>query len=457
MKHFRLSFLIISSTIVLFFFSSLRHFLIRSSGWDLAIFDQAVYLISEGKTPISSILGFHILGDHAAPIFYPIALLYKIYADVHWLFILQSIALSIGAIPVYHLSLKSELNNKLAKTLAILYLLYPLIFNINLFDFHPDVIALPAILFAILAAYQEKMIWFTVAILIILACKAVFSLTVTAMGIWLLLFKKKRAYGIIAITSGSAWFILSTQIIIPTFRGYEHSAVSRYGYLGDSILEIAKNLFLKPNLVFSHLFTLANLEYLVLLFSPVVWGLSFRYLSPLVAASPALLLNLLTDYPLQKDLLHQYSLPILPFLFLAVIESLAAGKGWLKQRRWMIVWGMIAFIALAKFGFFWTKYLTEIDTWKATREAINIVETKGNVLTNNQIAPQLSQREVIQLVGEKPAEINLDQFDYILLNLRYPGLISSQATVEILNDRIAKSNDFELMFDRTDVKLWTQN
>lgn len=457
MNNIRLSILIVGSAIALFFFSSLRHFLIQSSGWDLGIFDQAVYLISEGKTPISSIIGFHILGDHAAFIFYPLALFYKIYPDVHWLFLVQAIALSIASIPIYHLSLQSGLKESLAKILAILYLLYPLIFNINLFDFHPEVIAIPAILFAVLAVYEEKIIFFIVAIILILVCKAVLSLTVIAMGVWLLLFKKKPIYGVIALFLGTAWFLVSTQLIIPTFRGYEHSAISRYSHLGDSMLEVAKNLFLKPNLVLSYTFTLPNLEYLLLLFSPVVWGLSFRYLSPLVAAFPSLLLNLITDYPLQKDLLHQYSLPIVPFLFLAMIESLATGKGWFKKPRWMILWGVIAFIALAKVGFFWTKYLLEIDTWKATREAINLVQTKGDVLTNNQIAPQLSQREVIQLVGKTNKDIKINQFDYVLLNLRHPGLTSSQEAVERLNDRITESNDFELIFDQTDVKLWTQN
>jgi uncharacterized membrane protein len=48
------------SALVLFASSSLRHELFQSTAWDLGIFDQAVYLISQGKAPISSFLGFHI-------------------------------------------------------------------------------------------------------------------------------------------------------------------------------------------------------------------------------------------------------------------------------------------------------------------------------------------------------------------------------------------------------------
>ena len=70
---------------ILFLCSSLRHALFQSTAWDLGIFDQVIYLISQGKPPISSFLGFHIMGDHASWIFYILALFYKIYPDVHWL------------------------------------------------------------------------------------------------------------------------------------------------------------------------------------------------------------------------------------------------------------------------------------------------------------------------------------------------------------------------------------
>jgi len=84
--------------------SALRHVLLQSSAFDLGIFDQAVYLISQGKTPISSFMGFYILGDHAALIFYPLALLYKIYPSVYWLFAVQAISLASGAIPTWYIA-----------------------------------------------------------------------------------------------------------------------------------------------------------------------------------------------------------------------------------------------------------------------------------------------------------------------------------------------------------------
>ena len=141
--------MVVGSASLLFAASSLRHGLLQSNAWDLGIFDQPLFLLSQGLPPISTIIDIHILGDHAAWIFYPLSLLYRIYADVHWLFAVQAIALALGAVPTWHLAQQAGLKNQQATALAGVYLLYPLIFNLNLFDFHPEVIALPLFLTAI--------------------------------------------------------------------------------------------------------------------------------------------------------------------------------------------------------------------------------------------------------------------------------------------------------------------
>ena len=143
--------MIVVTTIALFTASSARHALFQSTAFDLAIFDQAIYLISQNQTPFSSLMAINIWGDNAAFIFYPLALLYKIYPDVHWLLLVQAVSLALGASPGWSLARQAGLNNSISWAIACIYLLYPLVFNVNLFDFHPEVIALPALLAAILA------------------------------------------------------------------------------------------------------------------------------------------------------------------------------------------------------------------------------------------------------------------------------------------------------------------
>lgn len=446
--------IILVSVTILFACSSLRHALFQSNAFDLGYFDQAIYLIAQGKTPIVSFWGYHFLGGHADWILYLLALLYKIYPDIHWLFAIQAIALALGALPTWHIARQAGLKETQALAMAAVYLLYPLVFNLNLFDFHPEVMALPALLGAILAARNRQMGWFCLSIIFILGCRAALSLTVAAMGFWLLVFEKKRWYGAIALFAGSAWFLIATQVIIPYFRPGGVEAVRRYAYLGNSVLEIAQNIFLQPGLILGRIFSLSTLEYLALLISPVIWGLSPQHLTPLVVAIPTLVINLLSDAPTQRNLVHQYSLPILPFLLVAVIASLAAGKAWWRNSRSLVLWSLVLFLALAKYGYFGSIYLDSLDTWQATREAIAQVQTSGGVLTTAEIAPHLTHRQLVKFTDVNSPPTNLAQFDYVLLNIRHPGWQSNQEFATNLLEQLKTNPDFALNYQQDDVYLF---
>ncbi|MEG4283428.1 DUF2079 domain-containing protein [Microcoleus sp. A006_D1] len=499
-----------AATLILFAASSARHALFHSTAYDLAIFDQAIYLISQNQTPFSSLMAINILGDHAAFIFYPLALLYKIYPDVHWLLFVQAFALALGAWPSWSLARQAGLNEPRAIALAAVYLLYPAVFNVNLFDFHPEVIALPAILAAILAARLDKIWWFCAAILLILSCKAVLSLTVVMMGVWLLFFEKNRKCGLIAIFLGAAWFLIATQAIVPYFnQGKQHAGIGRYQYLGNSVFEIVINLILKPHLVASRIFSTDTLGYLILLFLPVIWWLSPRHLSPLIGAFPMLLMNILSDIEAQRDLIHQYSVPIFPFLLTAVISTLAdrqkRGQNfwknarnylwnhrhlmpriwkpvsqrisiksvkhiwirrlWIRRSwRWgrllfanlsktLILWSLLSFFILAKYGYFGTIYLESLDTWQATQQAINRVQTKRNVLTDNSLATHLAHRSTIKLLHQVANGQSLNEFEYVLLNMRHPWHDTADTAVSVAA-QLKKSPEFKISYQQDDVLLF---
>jgi len=449
---------IIGATLLFFSAASVRHLLFQSNALDLGWFDQAIYLISQGQKPIISFRGFHILGDHASLIVYPLALFYKIFPSVYWLLFLQAIALALGALPTWQLAKQAGLNTSQAQVMVWVYLLYPLVFNLSLFDFHPEVFALPALLWLAWAARENAPKTFILALILTLSTKAVLSLTVIFVGIWLLVIEKKRLYGAIALGSGIAWFLIATKVIIPQFSGGEAAAVARYGFLGNSVGEIALNLVLKPQIWFSYLFTGENLGYLVLLFAPVIWAISWPALLHLIPALPALGLNLLTDYSPQKDLTHQYALPILPFLMIMAIATLAQpSRPRLKlplKPQWLIAWSIIGFLALAKYPYFFGQYWQNWDNLAAMQTAVQKVTTPDSLLTSPQIAPHLSQRINLQLAIKDAEPINPDAFTYILLNARRPGWENSTETVKNLVQQLQKNPNFTLDYQQDDIYLF---
>jgi uncharacterized membrane protein len=286
-----------------------------------------------------------------------------------------------------------------------------------------------------------------------LGCKFILALTVAALGLWLLVFEKKHLYGAIAIITGITWFILATKVILPTFNPQQITSLSRYGYLGHSIPGIITNLFLKPGAIFQVILSLDNFKYLVLAFAPVIWGLSLKHLTGLIPAIPTLALNLLADYQPQKDIVAQYSLPLIPFLMVAVIATLADGQGWFQDSRKFTLWSLIFFLGLARWSYFFTKYLPTIDTWQATKDAIALVQTQGGVYTTNEISPHLSHRALIErTVNTEPQD--LTNFEYVLLNQRHPGSNSSPEFATTLIEQLQQTPEFQLRYQNDGVFLF---
>ncbi|MEB3294977.1 MAG: DUF2079 domain-containing protein [Synechococcales bacterium] len=440
--------------IVLNTYSIARHLLFHSTAFDLSYFDQTAYLISQGQTPIVSFWGYHFLGGHADWILYPIALLYKLVPSVYWLFTLQAIALSFAGLPLWWLTQSYGLSKQQGITLVAVYLLQPLVFNVNLFDFHPEVLAIPCLFAAVLAARGDRFLLFLGLTIFSLGCRDSLSLNIAALGLWLGLFERRWRYGLTAFILGTAWFGLATQVMIPTFRPGGVEAVARYGVLGDSLGEIIRSLFTRPDLVAQQLLTLPNLEYMALLLAPLLWGLHWRSLPALLPGLPTLMLNLLTSYQPQKDLVHQYSLPILPWFLMAILIAMTQKQTWLKSRRSILIWSLITFLVLAKYSYLGTRYLSRIDTWQATRRAIALVQPQSSLLTSNSIAPHLAHRTHLKLTVKLSPITSLAPFDEVLLNSRHPGESADPAAIAKYQAELDADPAWQRIFAQDGVILW---
>jgi uncharacterized membrane protein len=448
---------IAASAVSLFICSMLRHNMMRSGAFDLGFFDQAVYLISQGKTPISSLHGFHVIADHASLILYPLALFYLIWADPHMLLIIQALALAGGAWPVFRLGKHAGLSDRLALGIAGSYLMFPLVLTSNLFDFHPDVLVVPALLWAVLAAREDRKVLFVTSVVVALLCKEVIGLTVAAMGLWLFFFERRRFHGAFATIAGLAWFVIAVKLVIPAFGdGRNPSGVGYYAYLGSSLGEIIRNFAIHPGLWLARVFSVDAAKYLLMLLVPVAWGLHYRTLTPLLAAMPAVVLNILSEVAAQRSPFYQYSLPVVPFIFVAVIMAVSSGRAWVASARGIIAWSvaMLALGVIARSGKISSAQAFDLATVQHTRAAVRQIEPDAKVLTTFETVPHLSRREVVQYVGGVRPDLSLDEYDYILLSTSHQSMNQRDVKVRSVLSRAVLSPMFHLEYCASDVFLF---
>lgn len=382
--------------------SAVRYETFRA-GDDLTVFDQAVYLISRGARPVVTFLGFHILADHGAAILYPIALLYRIYPSVYWLLGLQAAALAAGALPLWRLARLAGLSDGLARAIAVSYLTYPVVLGSTLFDFHPETLAVPALLMALLYARQHRPAWFALWVLVALPTKEPVALAVAAMGAWLLLFERNARCGCLAVALGVAWFFFATRWLIPHFgQGHQFNPLRYLSHYGSTTGEVVKTLLLRPQVPLRFVASKGTVFYLAVIFVPVAWGLSPRRLAPLLGALPAMAVNLLSDRAELRYPFNQYSLTVVPFLFLAVVDTLASGRGWLRSPRAIGIW--ITCLAVAGVA----ARASRLNVGQAVAGATNaekrrvmaMVSKDGGVLTTQHMMSHLSHRRVIGYVAD---------------------------------------------------------
>lgn len=460
-----LAILVSITTFILFFFSSWR-FALFGAGTDLGFFDQLLYLQSQGLSPISTIIeGVHLIGDHASFILYPLSLFYVIKPDIHWILFIQALALASGAIPIYLIAINNNLPSNLSKTLAICYVLYPALFNINFYtEFRTETIAVPALLWAILAVEKNRFFWVTIAILVTLICKDTMSFTVIGFGFWLL-FIKRINYGLFYIFLGIVWFGIVVNYLIPSFRVGEVTAgmtagMTYYSSLGNSFSELIINIIKNPLILVKRALLPDTLFYYLLLMLPIILGLSIKKIPFLIPALPTLLLNILSDDNRVRDLIHHYSLPLIPFIFAWLTYSVIDIYKY-KTRKWLssrvlITWSIIAFFALAKYGYFPERYLPLIPYNQDVKIAMKLIESQGSVMTTSYIANHLSHRKIITIIPSDNYQQKIESypFQYILVSQKHLDSGMTEEKFNQLIDNLKQSLDYELVYQNNEVFLF---
>lgn len=308
--------------------------------YDLAIFDQATWLISRGQAPFVTVRGLPLLAEHFSAVLYLLAPLYRLWDSPKTLLLVQTLALSLGALPVYALARKKLHSAPLALLLSLAYLLYPPLQWSNTFEFHPDTLVTPCLLAAFYFLTEKR--WRPVFLLLGLAalCKETVGLEIIALGVYAALLHRRsvpdRNQGLLLTAFGAACLLVAFATVSHLNEGRPSLFFLLYSRYGHSPGQIALFAAGHPLRVASDLAQADNRLYAFQLLYPVLF-LSLLAPEVLLLALPALGLHLLSEHGIMHTIYFQYSALITPFVFASAILGAARCRAWGNRRTGLLL------------------------------------------------------------------------------------------------------------------------
>ncbi|HEU4784166.1 MAG TPA: DUF2079 domain-containing protein [Ktedonobacterales bacterium] len=266
------------------------------------------------------------LGIHVEPILALIAPFYLIHDGPETLIVIQNVAMALGAIPLFMLSLRRLPGLPLlGVAFAASYLLAPEFLGAALWDFHSVALATPLLILAIWALDAGRYRTFAVAAILAALTKEDVALSLALLGVLVIFWYKRPRLGLAVTLLSIAYAALCFGVILPHFNGGISGGNNfwyRYSWLGGSAGAALKNILANPFLPFTIL-DADRFGYMAMLlrtggglgiFMPLLW----------LCALPELAVNILSAHIEQYSGFFQYNAVILAYLMPATIYGVAA-------------------------------------------------------------------------------------------------------------------------------------
>jgi uncharacterized membrane protein len=440
------------------------------AGYDVGYFDQAAWLISHGHEPFVTMRGLHILGDHAGYLFYPMAWVTRPFAIVPALLGIQAAALAVGVVPLWAIARRlAHLSVGASVALLGAYSLYPALSNIDLYDFHPETVAVPALLAAAYFGLSRRRIPYALCVALTLLTREDMAVPVLFLGV-LLMIEGDRRVGLVTAAAALVVGALDVLVVLPHFASGEFvqgNRFSQYGptlgaaarYMASHPWEVGRDLVRRPNItvVFGLLGSVAFLP----LLAP-------RYLLPGI---PLQLAYLLSNVTAAHSLTAQYTVAAIPFVFLAAAFALGPGRRPLLNHRAMVAAALVGFVAFATASprhqpWEWLR-IDRVD--QARRAAADLVPDHAPVATTVRMWPVMGEREALYnfpnpfefYISFSPDKLTVqqrqDHVDWIVLDTA-DGAQWTPLEIQARSRLLAPGNPlgFRVVYDRAGIVVYTR-
>lgn len=443
--------------------SIVNHYNFRTYGYDLGLFNNALYDYSHFQwNEVTLSFPHHhfknTLGDHFSVITIFFSPLYYLFGS-YSLLLVQIASVLFGSIGIRRLILYYTQNEKLALWSLIHFLSLWGIFSALAFDYHDNVVASMLIPWFVLYFERQKVLKTALFFVLILLSKENIALWMVFISIGLLINQKERfkqVFALLLALVSAFYFIVVIKYLIPFIngseQGYNHFA---FNALGGNMAEAIKTVVTRPQYVFTLLFEnhlpntegfgiKSELHYIVLLSGGFALLLKPRYLIMLLPIFAQKLFN--NDFG-KWGLNYHYSIELVPIITIALFVWLSSihSKRVLIFARILVVVTIITTLSVLDSRVskwynpvnsrFYKKehYITDYNPHKVRAE-LKKIPSNAVVSAQSMIIPHIAFRDTIYhfpYVGDA---------EYIVLfpaaKARYPLTEEemNKKTSELLND-----------------------
>ncbi|WP_216364256.1 DUF2079 domain-containing protein [Subtercola boreus] len=388
-----------------------RHAQLLTSGYDLGIFDQGVRAYSEGRLPSSLLKGidYPLLGDHFSPLLATLAPLYLALPGPETLLVAQAVLVAAGVVPLTIWAARS-LGLRTALVVAVSYGLSSGLLHAIAFDFHEIAFAVPLLSFSLTALGNRR---FPVAVLWaapLVLVKEDLGLTVAGIGALIAVTAGRsgrpgRCLGVLTGLFGVAATVLESYVVIPL-----SNPVGQNSYTGQ----------LGPGGAIAQLVTLMSNDLKVTTALTLLVPTAFIALrSPIVLlVIPTLAWRFLSENPGYWGNAFHYDAVLVPIVTAAFIDGLVrlsrASQWTAAAHRLVLVASLAATAALLAVSPL--AQLLSPTLWQPTahvtaaRSVLAKIPDGATVAASNSLAPQLTGRTEVSLLGILPIETSQPRF-----------------------------------------------
>lgn len=403
--------------------------------FDFGIFSQMFYNMKESGLPMTTVERDGLLSHfdvHMSPIYYLMLPFYCIVPTPATLQVLQAAVITSAVIPLWLIGKNRGLSSLQRMLLCAVLLLYPAFSGATSYDIHENCFLTPLILWLLYGIDKKNIPITAVAAVLTLTVKEDAAVYVGIIAVYLLLrtalrFQKGDWWGIIA--GGS--MLVGALVYFFTVTGYlaeSGDGVMTYRYDNfiyddsGSLVTVIKAVLMNPMKALFECVDAEKLKFIGQTMVPLL-GLPLltRRFERYILLIPYVLINLMSDYRYQHDIMFQYTFGSTACLLYLVAVNLADLK-----IAWMRLAALAAAVAVS-FGFFNSLIVPVAKTYPEycekyagyydeVRQVLDTVPEDASVTATTFYTTYLSQREVLYDIMYCTRE-HLLSTDYVVLNV----------------------------------------